>query len=201
MTRNLDQALEEISTIRSQIARSTVFRGYGPATLAATALMAVGAAGAQATFVTTPLAHVERYVVLWAGTAVACLAMVGIEMVRRTRREHGGLATEMLWTAIEQFLPAGVAGGLVTLVVLAGASEATWMLPGLWQVIFSLGVFASCRFLPRATFFVGAWYLLSGLACLALVRGLSPAAMGIGFGIGQLLTAVILHRHREEPDA
>jgi hypothetical protein len=196
--RNLDQALEEISAIRSQIARGTTFRGYGPAALTATALLAVGAAVAQATFITTPLVQVERFVWLWAGTALASLLIVGVEMVRRTRREHAGLADEMLWTAIEQFLPAGLAGGLVTLVLLAAAPEVSWTLPGLWQVIFSIGVFASCRFLPRATFFVGAWYLMSGLVCLAFVRGLSPAAMGIGFGIGQLLGAVILHAHRED---
>ena len=118
-------------------------------------------------------------------------------------RERGDLATEMLWTAVEQLLPAAVAGGLVTLVLLAVAPEASWMLPGLWQVFFSLGVFASCRFLPKATFLVGAWYLLSGLACLALARTLSPATMGIGFGTGQLLGAAILQLHREdeEPDA
>jgi len=203
MTRNLDQALAEISTIRSQIARSTAFRGYGPAAVAATALLAVAAAYAQAMLVPAPLAHVERYVLLWGGTAVVCVSLVGIEMVRRTRREHGDLATEMLWTAVEQLLPASIAGGLVTLVLLAAAPEAVWMLPGLWQVIFSLGVFASCRFLPRATFLVGAWYLLSGLACLAVSRSLSPAAMGIGFGTGQLIGAAILHLHRtdEEPDA
>jgi hypothetical protein len=198
--RNLDQALEEISAIRSQIARGTVFRGYGPAALAATALLAVAAAVVQATFLTAPLAAVDRFVELWAATAVACVAIVGIEMVRRTRREHGGLADEMLWTAIEQFLPAGLAGGLVTLVLLAAAPEASWILPGLWQVIFSLGVFASCRFLPRTTFFVGAWYLMSGLASLAFVRGLSPVAMGIGFGVGQLLGALILHLHQKDED-
>lgn len=199
--RNLDQALEEISEIRSQIARSTVFRGYGPAALTATAILAAGAAAVQATFIPVPLARVDRFVELWAATAVACVAIVGIEMVRRTRREHAGMADEMLWTAIEQFLPAGVAGALVTLVVLAAAPAESWMLPGLWQVIFSIGVFASCRFLPRATFFVGTWYLMSGLACLAFVRALSPIAMGVGFGVGQALGALILHLHREDEGA
>jgi hypothetical protein len=68
------------------------------------------------------------------------------------------------------------------------------MLPGLWQVIFSLGVFASCRFLPRPVAAAGAWYLLTGLFCLSLgdARALSPWAMGVPYAVGQLLVAGIL---------
>jgi hypothetical protein len=36
LVRDLDKALADISTIRSQIAAGTAFRGYGPAALAAT---------------------------------------------------------------------------------------------------------------------------------------------------------------------
>ena len=40
------------------------------------------------------------------------------------------------------------------------------MLPGMWQIIFSLGVFSSCRFLPRPMIAAGLWYLLTGLVAL-----------------------------------
>jgi hypothetical protein len=69
------------------------------------------------------------------------------------------------------------------------------MLPGLWELIFSLGVFASCRFLPRQMFGVGVWYLAAGLFCLAAgaaAHALSPWMMGIPFGIGQILVAAVL---------
>jgi hypothetical protein len=80
------------------------------------------------------------------------------------------------------------------------ASQATWMLPGVWQVIFSLGVFSSCRFLPRLMLAAGVWYLFTGLACIALAdgRALSPWAMGIPFGAGQLLVAAILLINAQE---
>ena len=77
------------------------------------------------------------------------------------------------------------------------------MLPGLWQILFSLGIFASCRLLPRAIFGVAVFYLASGLACLALARGelaFSPWAMGLPFGTGQLLAAAVLYRTLECPD-
>ncbi len=38
---------------------------------------------------------------------------------------------------------------LITIVLVRYVPAALWMIPGIWQVIFSLGVFSSCRFLPR----------------------------------------------------
>jgi hypothetical protein len=86
-------------------------------------------------------------------------------------------------------------GVLLTVVMLRVAAAECWMLPSLWQLIFSLGVFASCRFLPRQMFVVGVWYMAAGLYCLAAGSAshtLSPWAMGIPFGVGQLLVAGVL---------
>jgi hypothetical protein len=100
----------------------------------------------------------------------------------------------MIRTAVEQFLPSAIAGTLLTIVLVRWVPHALWMVPGMWQIIFSLGVFSSCRFLPRPMIAAGAWYLLTGLACIALgdTRALSPWAMGIPYGVGQLLVATIL---------
>ena len=108
----------------------------------------------------------------------------------------------MIATAVEQFLPAGAAGVLLTLVLVRFAPEAGWMLPGLWQVQFSVGVFASARFLPRATYAVGGWYLLTGLACLALSHEhmLSPWLMALPFGLGQMVGAAVLQWSESSED-
>ena len=76
------------------------------------------------------------------------------------------------------------------------AEGALPLLPGLWQIIFSLGVFASCRSLPPGMFAVGMWYLAAGLVSLALANAapLSPLAMAIPFSIGQFLMAFVLYR-------
>jgi hypothetical protein len=119
----------------------------------------------------------------------------GIETFARARRVHGGFAKEMIQSAVEQFLPAVAVGFLLTVVMLRVAPQEYWMLPGLWQLIFSLGVFASCRFLPRQMFTVGVWYLAAGLFCLADSAGahtLSPWLMGVPFGVGQLWVAAVL---------
>ena len=83
----------------------------------------------------------------------------------------------------------------MTLALIRFAPQCLWMSPGLWQITFGLGVFASCRFLPRAMLIVGVWYLASGLAALALAQGslaFTPWTMGIGFGVGQTLVALVL---------
>src|SRR5262245_66032271 len=108
-------------------------------------------------------------------------------MVARTRRIQSGLADEMIHAATEQFIPAGVAGVLLTVVLYRYAPASLWMLPGLWQIVFSLGLFASCRSLPRPMFAAALWYLASGLACLAFATGsleFSTLPIAQSFGIG-----------------
>jgi len=191
---DLHKALGDIRSIRRQIAHSTEFRGYGPATLAGTGVLAVVAAGAQALWLSGPADHISAYLGLWIGTAVLCAVMIGTQAYTRTHRIHSGLADEMIRMAVEQFLPSVGAGALITLVMVRYVPGSLWMLPGIWQIIFSLGVFSSSRFLPRQIAAAGAWYLLTGLGCIALAdsRALSPWAMGIPYGAGQMLVAGIL---------
>ncbi len=194
---DLDKALAEITAIRTQIARGKEFHGYGPATLAATGVLAMLAAAVQAAWLADPAGDFGAYLALWTAVAAISVILIGIEMITRSRRVHSGLAEEMIWTAVEQFLPAAAAGVLLTAIILHFVPESLWMLPGLWQIVFSLGVFASGRFLPRPIFVAGAWYLGTGLACLVFARGahaFSPWAMGVPYGMGQLLIAAILQR-------
>src|ERR1043165_7657454 len=134
--------------------------------------------------------------------AVLAVMVTAAEMIARSRREHGGLADEMLYAAVEQYIPAGVAGTFLTVVPYRFASNSLPLLPGLWQIVFSLGVFASSRALPRGMFAVGVWYLAVGLATLALA-GSAPfaaLAMAIPFGVGQFLMALVLFRATGDHD-
>ena len=191
---DLNKALGDISSIRRQVARTTEFRGYGPATLAATGVIAILAAAAQALWLPDPAGHILLYLSIWVTTAIVSAALIGVQTVTRAQRIHSGMADEMIHMAVEQFLPSVGAGALLTLVLIRSVPSAFWMLPGLWQIIFSLGVFSSCRFLPRPMIAAGAWYLLAGLTCLTVAdnRALSPWTMGIAYGAGQLLVAAIL---------
>ena len=194
--RDLDKALADILAIRSQIAAGTAFRGYGPATVAATSGIALLTAVVQFLWLDDPTGQPIAFFAGWAAAALISAALIWIEMQARSRRHHSGLADAMVQQAIEQFLPAGVAGVLLAIMLWKFAPEALWMLPGLWQVMVSLGVFASVRSLPRTIALGGAWYFLSGFTVLLLASQnhlLSPWTMGLPFAAGQLLMAALLH--------
>jgi hypothetical protein len=136
----------------------------------------------------------RAYLAIWIATAALSAGLIGTEMYARTRRIHSGLADEMLRMAVEQFVPAVGAGALVTLTLVRFVPDSVWMLPGLWQVIYALGILSSCRFLPRLMIVPGVWYLITGLTALSLAgdRAFAPQVMGVPFAAGQLLIAGIL---------
>jgi hypothetical protein len=201
--RDLDKALADILAIRTQIAAGTAFRGYGPTAMAVTAVLALITLLAQVIWFEEPTAQPLAFFSAWIVAALISAAIVWIEMRARSRRHHSGLADAMIYQAVEQFLPAGVAGALLGIVLWQYAPEALWMLPGIWQVLVSLGIFASVRSLPRIVTVVGAWYFVAGFVVLMLAsqsHALSPWTMGLPFVIGQLLMAFILHSASGDDD-
>ena len=201
--RDLDKALADIFAIRSQLAAGTAFRGYGPATAAATAGVALLTAILQFLWLDDPTNRPMTFFTGWAAAALLSAGLIWIEMQARSRRHHSGLADAMIQQAVEQFLPAGAAGALLGVLLWKFAPETLWMLPGLWQVLVSLGVFASVRALPRSIAFAGAWYFISGFTTVLLAsqnHALSPWTMGLPFVIGQLLMAALLYFASGETD-
>ncbi|HUL04730.1 MAG TPA: hypothetical protein VLV76_00250 [Candidatus Acidoferrum sp.] len=193
--RDLHKALADIGNIRLQLAAGTMFRGFGPWVIALTGLLALLTAAVQAVWLDARTGAI-LFLGTWVAVAVVAAVLIGLEMLARTRRHHAGLADAALFNAVEHFVPFGAAGAVIALILLRFAPETVWMLPGLWQMLIGLGLFASLRFLPRAVAIAGAWYFLAGAAALMLAaetRSLSPWAMGVPFGIGQFLLAAILH--------
>ena len=194
--RDLDKALADILAIRSQLAAATAFRGYGPAALAATGGLALVTAIAQAILLKDPTGTPLAFLAGWVATAIVSAAIIGIEMRGRSRRIHSDLADVMIHNAIEQFLPVAAAGAVLGLFFLRFAPDSLWLVPGLWQILISLGIFASVRSLPRGISLAAAWYFVAGIGVLMLSssdHALSPWSMGLPFVVGQLMLALILH--------
>ncbi len=195
--------MADIFAIRSQIAAGTAFRGYGPAAVAVTGGLALLTVLLQCLWLHDPTAHPLEFLFSWAATAGVSAILIWIEMRARSRRHHSGLADAMLFQAVEQFLPAGAAGAAFAVLLWMFAPEALWMLPGLWQVLVALGIFASVRTLPRTVAIAGAWYFVAGFTVLLIAsqsHALSPWTMGLPFVIGQLLLAALLHFASGETD-
>ena len=196
----LREALSQIAEIRARVAATERFRGYRAAPVALTGLLAVLVAAVQPTLVPNPPADPLGYLAVWLTTAVVAAVVAGSGIWLRHRTNTDRVAKQLTWLAVGQFAPCLAAGALVTAVIVRCCPDNVALLPGLWQVFFSLGVFASCRLLPRAVVWVGVFYLLAGVVNLTLATGpaaLSRWAMGVPFGVGQLLTAAVLYWNLE----
>jgi hypothetical protein len=200
MPLDLPNALDQIDQIRRQMTRGQMFRGYRAQTTALTGVLTFAAAAVQARFIAQPWEHLPSYFFLWGGLAIFSAALFATEQIRRCRRLASPLQTQRSIEAAERFIPSLAAGGVLTAVYYCYITHAVWMLPGLWAVCFSLGIFASRTLLPRGISIVAGYYLLAGAATLVMARGphaLSPWAMGLTFGVGQLLAAAVLYWNLE----
>jgi hypothetical protein len=196
----LDEALERIAVIHRHIIRGQLFRGYRAVPTFLSGLLAFVACAIQGFWLDD---DVTACVILWASTAAASVVIVAVEMILRIRRSGSTLERDMTIGAAEQFVPTIAAGGLLTFVFCQFAWEQLWLLPGLWAIMFSLGVFASRRMLPKSIMIVAAHYLITGLLCIALGHDgpFFPAwTMALTFGAGQFMAAGILYWSLERKD-
>lgn len=193
---DLQEALTQISEIRQQVAQSETFRGFRAAPVAFSGVVACVAAAIQHAVLPDPAQNLHAYLGLWIGAAILSMLVTGIAMLWYCKQSTSSLSRTNAMLAVGQFSPSVVAGGLVTFVCYQQIPEALPLLPGLWSIFFGLGIFASIRLLPRATFWVGVFYMTAGLLSLVIARdeyAFSPWAMGVPFGAGQLLSAGILY--------
>ena len=192
----LREALDQISQIRDQMTQATVFRGYRSLTVGFSGLLGVLAAVGQAIWLPRPMENIDAYLALWIGVASVSL-IVGVgEIWLRARANPSELARRRTVLVLEQFAPCLIAGGLLTITIVQRSVAPAWMLPGVWSTLFSLGIFASYRSLPRPVFLIGVYYLVGGALALAWgseTGALSPWTMGLVFGGGQLLSAAVLY--------
>lgn len=193
---DLNRALADIADIRSQMAAGTVFQGFGPAVIAASGILALGTMSAQWIWPQAFASSQGAMLFLWVAVAVVSFLMIAFETRARSRRIHGGLADEMVQNMLLQFMPIGFAGTAIGAVILLFTPSDLWLLPGLWQLLVALGLFASQKALPQQIMIAAAWYFIAGVVVLIIGAKsgmVNPLMMGVPFTIGQLLLAGLLH--------
>ncbi len=193
----LHEALKQVSIIRFRMAQAETFHGYRARPTAISGLIAFAAAAAQSVLVPDPTADFRGYLLVWFGAAALAILVTGAELVAHCRSSAAPLSREKASAALTLLLPALLAGGAITLVIATRIPGAIGLLPGLWQLLYGLGLFSSLRVLPRELVVMAITYLVSGAGVLALgasSASLSPWAMGMPFGLGQILGAWLLWR-------
>lgn len=196
----LEEALDRIKEIRGHLATTETFRGYRAASVAGTALMAVAAALVQPGIVGNPAHNPLGYVIFWSAVAALCALGEGAQIFYGYVRCDSRLKRATTRTVVGQLVPGIVAGGSITWALGIRHPEFVVLLPAMWAIVVSLGVFASRRFLPRAVGWVGLYYLLAGTLIFEFLPGpsaLAPWVMGVTFGVGQMAAAIVLYWNLE----
>ena len=190
----LIDAFDQIALIRQQVARAEMFRGYRAGTTALSGVVAIAASHLTSRLQAERGCTDEQYLMIWCSAAVLCLAVLAVDIAWRQRREPSALQRDLTVSAIEHFMPSLAAGLLLTLVLFQFAFEVVWMLPGLWMILFGLGIHASRRLLPRFSGLIAGYYIASGLFVLSLREwaAFNPWTMGAVFGLGQFMAAGLL---------
>lgn len=197
----LDRALSQIEEIHGHLVKTEVYRGYRSIPVAITGVVAF-AAGLLQSFV-LPGVSPATFVEYWVALAVASVLVVGSEIVYNYVARAGVAARRTTRRVVGQLSPSLAAGLVVTVGPAALDATHVHLLPGIWAVLFSLGIFSSRPYLPRAIGWVALFYLVAGAVLLALSEsGLATLslAMGATFGAGQLCSALVLYWNLERVD-
>jgi len=190
---DVTRALDQIAEIHEQIAKGEVYRGYRSLPIAASGAIGVTAAWIQpAEVARDPIA----FAVYWMVVAVAAMFVGSSEILYNYAVHDSASGRRRTRKVVGQFLPSVFAGGAIAVCFCRLDPSLVVLLPGLWAICFGLGAFASRPYLPRASGWVALFYYAAGFVLLSIGRGngagFSGWWIGITFGTGQLLAALVL---------
>jgi len=191
----LDDAISQIAEIHQHLDRNEIFRGYR----SLPALLSAGVALTGMILQPLIVSNGIQFVWFWLGIATINATICGMDIASHYWRDTPHRRRQARRTLV-QLLPSVGVGLMVTAILLLQSSALIPWLPGLWTLMFGLGLLSARPNLPRAIGWVGCFYLLAGAGLLWLAESgasLSPYAMGFTFGLGQLATAWVLHRNVE----
>jgi hypothetical protein len=197
----LSKALDRIAEIHEQIAKGEVYRGWRPLPVACS-----GLAGFAAAWLQTPAlgaADPIGFVLYWTAVAIAAALVGSGEILYNYASSDDALGRRRTRRVVAQLVPSLAAGAVVTVALARLSAGLVPLLPGLWALFFSAGIFACRPYLPRASGFVALFYFLAGACLLWIAR--SPEALsgwwvGGTFGTGQLLAAIVLYWNLKRED-
>lgn len=195
---HVHDALERLDQIHSQLTRNEVYRGFRVPAVLGIGLLGFSAASVQA-FVpgaATGIGFVWFWVVV-AGIG-ALLGTAAAVHAYATREDD--FARRRTRSVMTQFAPCVVVGGTVTIAI-ARVPELLAILPGVWAAIFGLGLAATKPHLPVGTGPVALGYVAAGaFHLLRWQPGDTPDGWAVGgvFGIGHIITALVLWRDAQE---
>lgn len=194
-----DRALQDLSFIRRTMEGAASFTdvpGWGLVSVGATALVAA------------PLAHSQsdpaRWLVVWMAAATVGASIGGAAMYAKMRKRVGDGGARLLSVPARKFLfsfwPAVLVGAVLTFALVdvytPGIPPALTarVLPGLWLLLYGMGVTTAGTFSVRAVPLMGFGFITLGVLALFVPAINGDLMMALGFGVLHLVFGVRIAR-------
>jgi len=196
-----DRALQDLSFIRHTMEGASSFTdvpGWGLVAIGVTAIIAAVIAATQVT--------AGRWLSVWLVEAVVGALLGGGMMWRKMRRRVRSADAPLLSVPARKFLfgfwPAILAGAILTFAlinvqhVFSDPRASVRALPGLWLVLYGVGVTTAGAFSVRAVPLMGAGFIAIGTVALFAQNVSGDFLLALGFGAWQAMFGVwIARRH------
>lgn len=169
------RALADLTYIRQTMERATVLTsvpGWGGVAMGVTALGAAWFASRQTS--------AAEWLAVWLGEAVLALGIGGVAMIRKAEATGASLVGRAGRLFAGAFAPPVLAGALLT-GVLYGNGE-VGLLPGLWLLLYGVGVTTAGAFSVRPVPVMGVCFMGLGAVTFFLPAGTGDLMLALGFG-------------------
>jgi hypothetical protein len=183
------RAMDNLRFIRETMEAAATFTavsGWGTVLIGATALVATALAASTGS--------VARWVFIWLCEAALSVGISMYTMMLKARRARLPLWSEPARKIVFSFVPPMAVGAMLTLVCYE--NHLVHLLPGIWLLLYGVGVVAAGTFSVRIVPVMGIAFMCAGTAALFGPTAWTTVYMGAGFGgLHLLFGALIARRH------
>lgn len=195
------RAVDDLSFIRRTMEGAAAFTdvaGWGLTAIGITALAAAALAEQQPT--------AGRWLAVWLAEAVIAATIGGVTTWRKMQRHPRPAGAPLLSPPARKFFfgfwPAILAGAALTFALLdmntvwQQGSQIPRVIPGLWLLLYGVGITTAGAFSVRALPVMGFGFMALGMLALAIRAIPSALILALGFGLWQIAVGIwIARRH------
>jgi hypothetical protein len=182
-----DRAMDNLRFIRETMERAgsfTAVSGWGSILTGGTALVAAGVAS----MVEGPIA----WLAVWTAEAMLALGIGAWAVVKKARAAGMPLLSGPGRKVALSLMPPIVAGAILTLVLFqVGLFQ---LLPGMWMLLFGVGIVAAGSYSVRIVPVMGLSFMLLGAIAFLLPMAWANGVMALGFGGLHILFGLLIAR-------
>lgn len=187
-----ESALEHLRVIRETMEHSAAFTGVSGRGLVIIGFTALAASVIAARYTR----HFEHWMFIWLKEAALALVIGAVAFSNKARRTGVPLFSGAGRRMLLGLLPPLATGALLTAALYAHGMASPALIPGLWLLMYGVGVMAGGAHSIRTVPAMGASFLVLGAAALASPSSMISIYMASGFGgLHVIFGAIIMHKH------